>query len=166
MENIKQNYNDHWEEKFQSRTWGSYPSEDLVRFICGNFIKTQQKKSKVLEIGCGTGANLWFLQKEGLIISGIDASPTGISIAQKRVSLDAKAKNNSELKVGDFSTLPWENSKFDLVVDIFALYANTQKKISDTLSEVKRVLKPGGYFFTKLCHNIFILIYILQNKLI
>ena len=83
MANPELSYLDHWDEKFQSGSWGKYPNEDLIRFVCGDFSKNRIERPKVLEIGSGTGANLWFLQNEGLDVSGIDSSKTGIKILQK-----------------------------------------------------------------------------------
>jgi len=56
----------------------------------------------------------------------------------------------ADLRVGNFSVLPWEDQYFDVVVDIFALYANTLPVIYSTLAEIARVLKPDGVFYTKL----------------
>ena len=54
------------------------------------------------------------------------------------------------MKVGNFARLPWPDGHFDVVVDIFAIYANTTEVIDATLAEVARVLKPGGRFFSKM----------------
>ena len=142
-------YSSHWEEKFKSRPWGKYPSEDLVRFIFKNFINIGKTELSVLEIGCGTGANLWFLKKEGLSVSGIDGSKEAIEIASNRLKKEVSNSFSSNLINGDFSSLPWEDQSFDIVIDIFSLYANKIDNIKSTIEESKRVLKKGGYFFTK-----------------
>ena len=36
------------------------------------------------------------------------------------------------------------------MIDIFAIYANDFLTITNTISEINRVLKKGGYFYTKL----------------
>ena len=147
MDNSDLSYLKHWDEKFQSRSWGKYPNEDLIRFVCGEYSKNRKKNSKVLEIGSGTGANLWFLQKEELEVSGIDSSKTGIEESLKK--LGVKGQSPPDLHIGNFSSLPWETESFDLVVDVFALYANILPEIHKTVKEIVRVLKPGGFFFTK-----------------
>ena len=146
MANPELSYLDHWDEKFQSGSWGKYPNEDLIRFVCGDFSKNRIERPKVLEIGSGTGANLWFLQNEGLDVSGIDSSKTGIKESYKK--LDLNGQSPADLRVGNFSSLPWEQESFDLVVDVFALYANILPEIHKTVKEIVRVLKPGGFFFT------------------
>jgi SAM-dependent methyltransferase len=148
MTELNPSYMAHWDDKFRSGAWGKYPNEDLVRFVCGNYKKKCPKDPSVLEIGSGTGANLWLLKNEGFKVSGIDSSKTGIEKSRKDLKLTEL--NYMDLRVGNFSTLPWADESFDLVVDIFALYANMSKEIDQTILEIVRVLRPGGYFFTKL----------------
>ena len=54
-----------WDEVFRSQPWGKYPSEDVIRFVARNFYKAPDRSSvKILEVGCGPGANLWYIAKE------------------------------------------------------------------------------------------------------
>lgn len=145
-------YAKHWDDTFRSRGWGRYPPEDLVRFIGRNFKQAKPGSVRVLELGCGPGANLWFLQREGYAVSGIDISPEAIKLAAARIETENKyfAGPPPDLRVGNFETLPWEDRAFDAVIDIFALYANPLRVIDRALVEAARVLKPGGLFYSKL----------------
>lgn len=145
-------YKTHWDEKFKTRRWGRYPPEDLVRFAGRTYADADKSQISVLEIGCGPGANLWFLHREGFKVAGIDGSQAAIEQAGKRLAEENEDLNAHEpdLRVGDFSALPWDDESFDLVVDIFALYANTPEIIKKTTAEIHRVLKPGGRFYSKL----------------
>ena len=144
-------YKRHWDEKFRSRAWGRYPPEELVIFMGRNYRDRDRASVSVLEIGCGPGANLWFLHREGYRVAGIDGSPAGIKAAGERLESENKGLNPNppDLKVGDFSRLPWGEASFDVVVDMLSLYANTLPVIRATLAEVHRVLKPGGRFYSK-----------------
>ena len=63
-----------WETIFSTRAWGRYPSEDLIRFCAQRFYGLQPRSDvRLLEVGFGTGANLWYFAREGLI----DALETG-----------------------------------------------------------------------------------------
>ena len=141
----------HWDDKFSSREWGRYPPEDLVRFMGRNYRDVDHGEVSVLEIGCGPGANLWFLHREGYRVAGIDGSPTAIAQAGHRLSEENRQLNKAEaeLEVGNVVELPWQDNGFDLVIDIFAIYANTVEVIDKALEEVYRVLKPGGRFYSK-----------------
>ena len=56
---------------FVGQTWGKYPGEDLIRFIARNFYSRQiRRDTRILEVGCGPGANLWFLAREGFSFAG------------------------------------------------------------------------------------------------
>ena len=149
---LEREYFRHWDEKFSTRAWGRYPPEDLVRFMGRTYTACRPSEVSVLEIGCGPGANLWFLQREGYKIAGIDSSEVAIEKAINRIASEGSSHNLStpDLKVGNFSELPWPDASFDLVIDIFALYANTLDVIKLTLKEVDRVLKPGARFYSKL----------------
>ncbi len=143
----------YWERVFAARPWGSYPAEELVRFIARNFRAAPDKSSvQVLEIGCGPGSNIWYLAREGFTVAGIDGSPTAIRQAKERLAAEGLPHTmpRVDLRVGDFTSLPWEDEVFDAVVDIAALYANPMAKITAAIAEIRRVLKPGGVFFGKM----------------
>ncbi|OKP90593.1 hypothetical protein A3842_03205 [Paenibacillus sp. P3E] len=62
------------ENVFKIREWGNYPSEDLIRCITRYFYGTPNRKEiKILEVGCGIGANLWYVAREDFSDFGIDA---------------------------------------------------------------------------------------------
>ncbi|MGB4114929.1 MAG: class I SAM-dependent methyltransferase [Polaromonas sp.] len=149
---VVHDYTGHWDEKFSSRAWGRYPPEDLVRFMGRRFRDADRKLVRVLEVGCGPGANIWFLHREGYAVHGIDISQTAIDLAAARLATENIGLHSpaADLRVGNFSNLPWPEAHFDVVVDVFALYANTLDVISQALSEIDRVLKSGGLLYTKL----------------
>ena len=65
--------NNEWEEIFKTQGWGKYPPEELIRFIARKYSHEPNRKSiKILEIGCGPGANIWYLAREGFTVYGID----------------------------------------------------------------------------------------------
>jgi SAM-dependent methyltransferase len=131
-----------WEEIFKQREWGKYPPEHLVRFVALNFGRAADRGSvRLLEIGCGPGANVWFMAREGFAVSGIDGSPTAIQKASQRLASEGLS---ADLRVGDFAELPWPNSSFDGVVENVSLGANPWSNIRRALHEVHRVLKPGS----------------------
>jgi SAM-dependent methyltransferase len=119
----------------------------IVREISRTFGASPERGSvHILEVGCGPGANVWFLAREGYIASGIDGSKTAIDIAKHRLTSEQLV---AELLVGDFTAeLPWKDGSFDAVIDCAALYSNPLRGIRAAVSEIHRVLKPGGTFLT------------------
>ena len=136
-----------WEEKYKKDLSyrNKYPWTEIVAFIFSNFKNLDDRKGKkVLELGCGTGSNLIFCSKEGMDCYGIDASSTVISYAK---SFSKSEGVNCNFKIGDFTNLPYEDSKFDVVLDRSALSLCTIEGFKKAVSEAQRVLKSGGLFF-------------------
>ena len=64
-----------------------YPNEELCRFMGRNFFsknlnELERQEIKILETGCGSGANIWMLAREGFATYGIDLSPEAIKLAE------------------------------------------------------------------------------------
>ncbi len=143
----------YWEGVFANRRWGSYPPEELVRFIARTYRSVGDKSAvRVLEVGCGPGPNVWYLVREGFTVAGVDGSPTAIRQAAERLAREdlPSALPRVDLKVGDFASLPWGDSVFDAVVEIASVYSNPMATIVASVAEIYRVLKPGGAFFGKM----------------
>jgi ubiquinone/menaquinone biosynthesis C-methylase UbiE len=139
-----------WEEVFTSQEWGKYPGESLIQFVARNFYKLDRKKIKLLEVGCGTGANIWYMSRENFDVYGIDGSKSAIEIATKRI---ADERLTATLKVGDIVNLPYQENHFDAVIDNECLYANDTANSNLILSEIYRVLKPGAMFYSRTFSN-------------
>ena len=135
-----------WEKTFRSKEWGKYPPEHVIRFVARNFYSISNRRAiRLLEIGCGPGANVWFMAREGFSVSGIDGSSTAIQHAKERLANEGLT---ADLQVGDFAQLPWHDSTFDGVVDNVSLTHNPIAAIGCTLNEVHRVLRPGAPFLS------------------
>lgn len=132
----------------QNPRWNQYPPEELSGFIARAFPDGVSGLS-ALEIGCGPGANLWFLAREGFRIAGIDGSATAIDAARRRLAAEGVTEP-ADLKIGNFARLPWPASSCDIVIDIQSISHNTTPVIETVLGEVRRVLKPGGWFFGRM----------------
>lgn len=135
-----------WEKVFQSQEWGKYPSESLIQFIARNFYKKDKSNIKLLEVGCGSGANIWYMSREGFNVTGIDGSKTAINIAKDRLK---KENLYAQFIVGDIVKLPFNNFEFDAVIDNECLYANTEQNSLLIMSEINRVLKVDGLFYSR-----------------
>lgn len=135
-----------WDSVYQSREWGKYPSEDIIRFVARNYYKVQdRRKIRILDIGCGTGSCSWYLAREGFSVTGIDGSATAVEILKKRF----KEENlPGDFFQGDLSSLNCDNDFFSAVIDQEALSCNSISNTKQILREVHRVLQPHGLFFS------------------
>ncbi|HSI85346.1 MAG TPA: class I SAM-dependent methyltransferase [Candidatus Methylacidiphilales bacterium] len=134
-----------WEEKYSAGHQERYPWDCIVTFVFRN--RPREKAitdTHVLEVGCGTGNNLWFAAREGFQVTGVDGSASAIQRAQERFASESLS---GTFKVGDFTVLPLENEHFDLAIDRGSLSCCDFEDGARAINEIHRVLKPGGRFF-------------------
>lgn len=135
-----------WEEVYQKTGFGGgYPDTHLVRFVARNLYAKERKTTRILEVGCGVGANLWYLIREGLDTYGIDGSKTAIEKCGANLE---KQGLRCKLFVQDACSLKFEGNYFDAIVDIECIYANRLADIQKILREIYRTLKKDGLFFS------------------
>jgi len=138
-----------WEQVFTGQEWGKYPPEDFVRFIARNFYQVADRKAvKILEVGCGPGANLWFMAREGFSVYGVDGSKHAIDLAKARLDFECPGWNG-KLVVGDIVGLPFDGDFFDAVVDSEAVYCNSFNESRLIYQEMARVCRGGGKLFSR-----------------
>tara|TARA_B100000780_G_scaffold249803_1_gene195693 strand:- start:446 stop:1102 length:657 start_codon:yes stop_codon:yes gene_type:complete len=138
--------NNVWDKMFVKNT-AKYPSENLVIFIARNFPEIIDREHiKILEIGSGGGANLFFLAKEGFDVYGVDGSEVAIN-KSRELFLDEKC--SVSLCLGDILSLNYEDNFFDLVIDSECLYSNDTESSIKIIGEIKRVLKVNGLFYSR-----------------
>ena len=135
-----------WEEhQAAGRHLARYPWDAVVTFVFRYAPRDRHRDSvRILEVGCGAAPNLWFAAREGFAVAGIDASPPAIEAAKARFAEDGLA---GDLRVGDFTSLPFADRSFDLAIDRAALVCCGASAARLAVSEVARVLRPGGFFF-------------------
>jgi len=101
--------------------------------------------AKILELGCGSAA-LWTKNRERISstwhLTLTDLSP-GMVREAKEATKGIDATFNYE--VVDAQTIPFEDASFDVVIANHMLYH--VPKLDKAISEVRRVLKPGGHFY-------------------
>jgi 2-polyprenyl-3-methyl-5-hydroxy-6-metoxy-1,4-benzoquinol methylase len=136
--------------------WSRYPTEELVGFVARTYPDADRRHGlRALEVGCGPGPNLWYLAREGFEIAGIDGSANAVNLVRERLrgeGMEASLRS-ADLKVGNFASLPWTDGSFDLVIDIEAITHNTTPVICSVIAEIFRVLRPGGWFLSRMFHS-------------
>ena len=95
------------------------------------------KKTKLLEIGAGTGENTLKLIKMKFNVCATDISPKSVEVMSQKYS---KYKNFSS-KVGDMEKLPFKNDSFDIICSAGSLSYGDNNRV---MNEIYRVLKFGG----------------------
>jgi SAM-dependent methyltransferase len=139
---MKESWDPIWEKVYKSQEWGKYADVSLIQFVARNFYSKDRNNIKILEIGCGPGANIWYLDREGFDAYGIDGSETAINKAKKRIP-------KAHLHVGDITNLKYDDNFFDAVVDVECLYSNNLNNSRIILKQISRVLKKTGLFYSR-----------------
>ena len=129
-----------WEnEVYGKGTFVRCPFDQVATFVFRNLPQKPRRDIRILEVGCGPGNNLWFLNQEGFACSGFDASPSAIEYARIRCG------KGVELKVAEFPNVPFDGS-FDLVIERAALCYVPLDVAKQTIASIRKVLVPGGRF--------------------
>jgi len=96
---------------------------------------------RILDVGCATGRFLERLAKAGATqLFGIDLAPRILEVAAEKLS---KTGTMADLRAADAEDcLPWDDGYFDAITLIGVFHHFFRPK--DALSEIRRVLRPGG----------------------
>jgi len=141
-----------WDELFRR---GFFPLEEPQQQVVKlSELLRSRKMRRICDMGCGPGRNLVFLAKQGFEVYGIDISENALERARKRAN---ELRLNVQLKKADMTSVPFPDSFFDAVMCVYAIYHNTLDGMRRTISEVRRILTPGGLvlvtFQTKRSHK-------------
>ena len=130
--------------------------EIIARFYgCGSPIPPALEGATVLDLGCGSGRDVYVLSKlvgpTGHVI-GVDMTPEQLEVAQKYQQEQAErfgyAESNVEFRLGyieDLAGCGIEDESIDVVVSNCVVNLSPFKDM--VMSEVFRVLKPGGELY-------------------
>lgn len=120
------------------------PLADTPHFLEYAFYLLGDVQGKtVLDLGCGSGENLIALVKRGARVTGVDISPDLIEIARRRL---ISYGLNAALKVCSVYRMGLASESVDIVFIIGLLH---HVDLFHALTEVRRVLRPGGLLVLK-----------------
>ena len=139
-----------WEKIFSTQAWGKYPAEPLIRFVARNFYDKHRPSVKILELGCGPGANCWYLAREGFSFIGIDGSNSAVQQAKERLNVEVPGwDNRGEILLGDITATDIGHEEFDAIIDNECVYCLPFVKSQQVYANAYRALKPKGKIFVR-----------------
>jgi SAM-dependent methyltransferase len=117
-----------------------------LRGVMGTLLNLDQavrKQPRILDAGCGTGANLAALEQMGFRnAEGFDLSPIALEFCRQR--------GLTKVREGSITSIPFLENSFDIIVSCDVVTdAGTDNEIT-AFEELYRVLKPGGRLFLNL----------------
>ncbi len=151
-----------WNESYARReNHVFYPGDEVVRFVSRHIRRRKglteyedltpgASGAKVLDVGCGIGRTLVFGTQMGLAMYGTDLSSHAVGVARQWLESMGVAGAAERVLAGDIRELPWSTACFDHAVSDSVLDSMPFQIAQAGLSEIARVVRPGGYFYCSL----------------
>jgi len=95
-----------------------------------------RSNARLLDCGCGTGANLALLERFGRA-AGFDLSETGLRLGREA--------GRRRLARGSVVAAPFASETFDVVTSFDVIYSLDTADERAALAEMYRLVKPGGF---------------------
>jgi SAM-dependent methyltransferase len=118
----------------ESHWWYRGRRRIIARFLGDICRRFKGRTPRILDVGCGTGANLVLLSQFGKA-EGVDVSPDALDFCRQRGLKD--------VRLGAAEQMPYDHGTFDIVTAL-----DVVEHLDDDvagLREMRRVLKPDGY---------------------
>ncbi|MGQ9833475.1 MAG: class I SAM-dependent methyltransferase [Candidatus Villigracilaceae bacterium] len=104
----------------------------------------QLPPGRALDLGCGTGTSSLVLAQAGWDVTGVDFAGLAIYKARRKAR---NAGQNIRFLLADVTHLPDFDHPFELVLDIGCFHGLTDEGRTAYLSQLERLIAPGGYWF-------------------
>ena len=103
----------------------------------------QNKNLKILELGCGYGSMVYYLNKNGY------SDVIGIDISEEQVKGAEKLGINNIIKADSYEFLKQQKGNtFDIIIAFDLIEHYTKESLFSLIEEVNRTLKHGGLFIS------------------
>ncbi|HEX8180962.1 MAG TPA: class I SAM-dependent methyltransferase [Pyrinomonadaceae bacterium] len=109
---------------------------------------TEMRGQRVLEIGCGNGADGVMFAQHGAHYTGVDLTAAAVAATRKHFTV---MNLPGEFRLADAEQLDFADESFDTVYSYGVLHHTPRP--ARAIREVHRVLRPGGRAFVMLYHR-------------
>ena len=103
------------------------------------FLAYLKKGSGVLDLGCGTGRHCEYMAKKAML-------PEGVDLAREMLKIAKRSHPEIKFRLMDMRKLSYPRNSFDAVWAGYSLFHINRRDFAKTISLVKKIIKPGGYF--------------------
>ncbi len=106
---------------------------------------------RVIDAGCGYGRNLVYLLREGCEVCALDADAEAVEHVRALAKELAPGLPGENFRVGAIEAMPFADGWADVVICNSVLhFARDERQFLAMVSELWRVLRPGGMLFCRL----------------
>jgi tellurite methyltransferase len=110
---------------------------------------------RILDAGCGSGRNLYYLLRAGYDVYGADANPSAIGALRQLAASLAPVLPPEHFRVEPVESMSFGADFADVVISNAVLhFAADNAHFEAMLQGSWRALRPGGLFFCRLSSNI------------
>lgn len=114
-----------------------------------------EKRSKILDVGCGGGRNLIYFLQNDFEVYAVDQNPEAVEYARYLANNLSSKSSQSNFQISSAEKMHFEDEKFDAVLCNSVLhFAEDEKQFLAMIAEMWRVLKSDGLFFARLASKI------------
>ncbi len=131
-----------WNELFkQAEFQWKEPNEQVVALVP---LLKERGVHRVLDLACGAGRHLVYLEREGFDVYGLDLAENGLEHARQWL---AREGLQARLAKCNMVHIPFADRSFDAMLCVHAVQHQRLAGIQETIDEVARVLRPGAFGF-------------------
>jgi len=97
---------------------------------------------RMLDVGCGTGDQVFHYEQKGAIATGVDQNPNMIELAERNKK--RRGFKHSTFRIASATEMPFPDGCFDCASISLALHEMERDERNKAVSEMKRVVKKKG----------------------
>ncbi len=113
------------------------------------------RRRRILDAGCGAGRNLPFFLTHGFDVWAVDRDANAVVEVQRLAARLNPALPHDRMQCAPLDSLPLADASVDVVICSAVLhFARDLADFTAMVSEMWRVLAPGGLFFARLATSI------------
>ncbi len=133
----------YWNNYYADKAFGSGGGTKQSLFACFAFQEYMEAGKELIELGCGNGRDSLFFAKNGINVTGIDASETAIDELRNTVELD-----NCIFICDDFvNAEAIYQIQYDYCYSRFSLHAINEQQEEQILLKAFGMIKENGFLF-------------------
>jgi SAM-dependent methyltransferase len=132
-----------WDELYADPTLLPVPDEPEPFVVRALEALPAPRSTPVLDVGCGGGRHLLWLERQGFTAFGTDRARNGLGLAR---DLLRREERPARVTLADMGALPFASASFGAVIAHHVLYHGAVADVRRAIGEAGRVLRDEGLF--------------------